>query len=80
VKLGSRVKKGQRLAIISDPLGADEDYVVSPFDGIIIGCANLPLAYEGEALFNVAAFDSASRAENLVEEFAAEHEPDLQDD
>jgi predicted deacylase len=79
-QLGSSVSKGQSLATISDPLGTDEDKVPAPFDGIIIGRTNLPLAYEGEALFNVASFKSVSKAESLVEEFAAEHEPQLQDD
>ena len=79
-KLGSSVMKGQRIATISDPLGADEDEVIAPFDGIVIGRSNLPLAYEGEALFNVAAFKSVTEAEMLVEEFAAEHDPEIRDD
>ena len=45
----------------------------APFDGIIIGQSKLPLAHEGDALFNVAAFKSVARAENRVEEFAAVH-------
>lgn len=79
-KLGSRVSKGERLATISNPLGTDEDTAIAPFDGIIIGRSNLPLAYEGEALFNLAAFKSVSEVEHLVEEFSAEHEPEMQDD
>jgi predicted deacylase len=79
-KLGSSVAKGQQLATISDPLGDDEDIVVAPFDGIVIGRSNLPLTHEGEALFNVAAFKSIARAEGLVEEFAAEHDPDPNND
>jgi hypothetical protein len=79
-QLGSTVTKGQRLATISDPLGTDEYIATAPFDGIIIGRSNLPLAYEGEALFNVAAFKSVAQAENAVEEFAAEHEIDPQDE
>ena len=79
-KLGSSVSKGQRMASISDPLGGREADVVAPFDGIIIGRSNLPLAHEGEALFNLAAFKSIARAEGLVEEFAAEHDPDPKND
>jgi hypothetical protein len=79
-KLGSSATKGQRLATISDPLGDDEDHVVAPFDGIIIGRSNLPLTHEGEALFNIAAFRSISRAEGIVEDFAAEHDPDPRND
>ena len=79
-KLGTSVTKGQRLATIGDPLGTDEYAATAPFDGIIIGRSNLPLAYEGEALFNIAAFKSMAHAENVVEEFAAEHEVDPQDE
>jgi len=76
VKLGSSVSKGQQLAIISDPLGDAAEAATAPFDGIVIGRSNLPLAHEGDALFNVAAFKSVSRAEDLVEEFAAAHDPE----
>ena len=72
-RLGARVHKDERLAIVSDPLGDSEEAVVAPFPGIVIGRSNLPLAHEGDALFHVAAFDSVPRAENLVESFAAEH-------
>jgi len=74
VELGARVRKGQRLAIVSDPLGTEEDEVPARFDGIVIGRTNLPLAHEGDALFNVAAFQSVERAEDLLEQFTARHE------
>ena len=73
VKLGTRVVEGQQLAIVGDPLGEDQEKVLAPFDGIVIGRSNLPLAHEGDALFNVAAFKSVSRAETKVEQFAAIH-------
>ncbi len=75
-KLGSSVAKDQLLATITNPLGTEEEELFAPYDGIIIGRSNLPLAHEGEALFNIAAFKSVAKAENLVEEFSAEHEPD----
>ena len=75
VDLGSRVVAGQQLATIGDPLGDHEEAVVAPFDGIVIGQSSLPLAHEGDALFNVAGFDSVARAEDRLEEFAAEYEP-----
>lgn len=71
--LGTRVKKGQTLALITDPLGSREDTIVSPFDGIVIGCSNLPLAHEGDALFNLAAFEDVPVVEDRLEEFAAVH-------
>jgi hypothetical protein len=79
VPLGHSVRKDQRLATISDPLGRREEDVPARFDGIVIGRSNLPLALEGDALFNVAAFQSVERAEDLVEEFAARHERSFRD-
>jgi uncharacterized protein len=73
VKLGTRVVESQQLAVVGDPLGEFQDKVAAPFDGIVIGRSNLPLAHEGDALFNVAAFKSVARAETKVEEFAAIH-------
>ena len=73
VQLGARVVEGERLATIGDPLGEAETTVAAPFDGIVIGRSMLPLAHEGDALFNVAAFKSVSRAEGKVEEFTAHH-------
>jgi predicted deacylase len=79
MKLGAAVTKGQVLATVSDPLGDEEEAAVAPFDGIIIGRSNLPLAHEGDALFNVAAFRSVARAEGLVEEFTASMHPAAED-
>lgn len=75
VRLGASVEKGQTLATISDPLGEWEEPVTARLDGIVIGSNNLPLTHEGDALFHVAEFKSVARAEDLVEEFAAEHDP-----
>jgi len=76
VALGHSVRKGQSIAVISDPLGTAEDQVLAPFDGIVIGKSNLPLAHEGDALFHLGAFRSAPRVENMVEDFAASHDPE----
>jgi len=78
VKLGSTVAKGQCLAIIGDPLGTQEEIARAPLDGIVIGMSRLPLAHEGDALFHIAEFKSISRAEVLVEEFTATHDPNPQ--
>lgn len=77
VRLGSRVKENDRLALLSDPLGDREEAVRAPYDGIVIGCSRLPLAHEGDALFHLAAFRSVGRAEDAVEEFATIHDPAL---
>ena len=70
VALGTRVSQEQRLAVVGDPLGGEEETIRSPFNGIVIGRSNLPLAHEGDALFNVAAFKSVARVETGVETFA----------
>ena len=74
VKLGSKVIKGQRLATISDPLGEDEESIEAPFDGIVIGRTKLPLAHEGDALFNLGSFADVPKAADVVETFALAHE------
>lgn len=66
--------EGDKLASIGDPLGDQEVAVRSPADGIVIGWSNLPLAQEGDALFNVAACKSRARAEDAVEELATANE------
>ena len=53
-RVGARVSDGQTLALISDPLGETETEIVAPASGIIVGRTNLPLAHEGDALFNIA--------------------------
>ena len=73
--LGTRVKSGQTLATISDPLGNAQEPVIATFSGIVIGQSNLPLAHEGDALFHIAAFKSVTKAEHLVEEFTEANEP-----
>ncbi len=80
VQLGSRVKEGQCLATISDPVGEAEAAVYSDFDGIVIGLSRLPLAHEGDALFNIAAFRSLAKAEHIVEEFTDRVEVGIESD
>lgn len=79
VKLGGTVKNGQRLATISDPLGEAEENVVAPFDGIVIGRSNLPLAHEGDALFNLSSFSNVPKAADVVETFASAHQDQPED-
>ena len=71
--LGTSVAEGEQLAVVGDPLGEAEESVLAPFAGIVIGRSNLPLAHEGDALFNLAAFKSVSSAEIKIEKFAAKH-------
>lgn len=53
-RLGTIVSKGEILGVVADPVGVSEVPLPAPFDGVVIGRANLPLVFEGEALFHVA--------------------------
>lgn len=64
VKLGDMVKKGDVLGFISDPAGQKDEFVDASSEGIIIGRTNIPLVYEGEALFHI----GRSRQTTLLEE------------
>lgn len=69
VGLGERVKKGDVLGRISNPLGEDEVCAHSPCGGIVIGHTNLPLVNEGDALFHIATFERNAQASDEVEHF-----------
>lgn len=70
--LGSRVKKGDVLAIVSDPFGEQESPVIARFSGIVIGCTNLPLVNQGEALFHIAWVSKPGELEDQVEAYHEE--------
>ncbi len=70
-KLGGSISKGQVIATISDPLGDEEISVIAPSDGIVIGRTNLPLAHEGDALFNLGTFKNMPKASSAVESLAS---------
>jgi hypothetical protein len=72
--LGALVNPGQRLAWISDPLGADEVKIEAVKRGIVIGRTELPLVNAGDALFNIATFERASDVSASVDEFQFELE------
>lgn len=62
VKLGQQVARGQVLGVVGDPWGEMENTVVAPVDGLVIGRLNLPLVYEGDALFHLARVSEADAA------------------
>lgn len=71
-KLGDVVSKGDVLGYLSDPASHSDTVVEAISDGIIIGRTNIPLVYEGEALFHIGRSRQTSRLEEQVD--------DLQDD
>ena len=71
VRLGDVVSRGDVLAYVGDAGGDGEEGIVAPFDGVVIGRSNLPLVYEGEAVFHI----GRTRQAGLLEE----HLDELQD-
>jgi hypothetical protein len=65
--LGKKVKKGELLAVISNPTGPEEHKLFSPYSGIIIGKSNLPIVHEGAALFHLACFKKPQSVADQVE-------------
>jgi len=76
-KLGDRVRKGETIAWISDPLGEIEEPVVARASGIVIGRTNLPVVNSGDGLFHVARVAALADAEETLEglEQALEDDP-----
>jgi len=66
---GGRIGKEGLLAVVADPFGEREAEVRAPFNGIVIGRTNLPLANEGDALFHIARFRRLDEVADSVEEF-----------
>lgn len=73
--LGTRVMQGDRLGVVSDPFGTNEEIIQATGDGIIIGRTTIPLVNEGEALFHIARFTQPDTAADKVEEFLNELDP-----
>ena len=68
---GDTVEPGTVLGAVSDPFGEVETEVISEEEGIIIGRTNMPVVYEGEALFHIA---ETARAEAAAEGVSAQLE------
>lgn len=53
-KLGSRVKRGERIGVISNIFGDVISHVTAPNDGMIIGMSTNPKVYQGDAIIHLA--------------------------
>ncbi|MGK2905442.1 MAG: succinylglutamate desuccinylase/aspartoacylase family protein [Desulfuromonadales bacterium] len=69
--LGTLVRKGERLGLINDPLGDQEENICAPFTGVVIGQLTLPLVHEGDALINLAHVDDLSEAEDVLDDYTS---------
>lgn len=67
------ITKGDVLGFISDPAGKKDTVVEATFNGIIIGRSNIPLVYEGEALFHIGRSQQTSLLEEHLDELHDEY-------
>lgn len=75
VATGSRVEVGDVLAYISDPLSENNEQLISPVDGIVIGKTNLPLVFAGEAIFNIASYEEIDQVAENIDAYHEELDP-----
>ncbi|HEY5739744.1 MAG TPA: succinylglutamate desuccinylase/aspartoacylase family protein [Gammaproteobacteria bacterium] len=75
VTIGARVAVGDVLAYINDPLGENNNEIVSELEGIVIGRSNLPLVFAGEAVFNIASYASVEPVSDRIEAYHEELAP-----
>ncbi len=64
--IGALVEEGETIGTITAPLGETSIPVISRDAGILIGKTQLPLVYEGEALFHIARLESPETAEERM--------------
>ncbi|MEQ5837029.1 succinylglutamate desuccinylase/aspartoacylase family protein [Marinobacter sp. R17] len=77
VRLGQRVRKGQKLAVIADPFGETETALLASVSGIVIGMNNLPLVNEGEAIYHIARFEELAEAEKAMDYFRSKFDSEV---
>ena len=75
VATGSQVQVGDILAYVNDPLGENSTPIPSTYSGIVIGKTNLPLVFEGEAIFHIAMYDAANDVSDSIEAYQEELDP-----
>ncbi len=73
---GAKVELDEVLAYINDPLGEVSEPLLSPIAGIVIGKTNLPLVFEGEAVFHIARYEEfADEMSDHIEAYQDELDP-----
>ena len=68
VNTGKMVVKGDILGNVCDPFGENERTVCAPLSGLVIGRLNMPLVYQGDALFHLATREEEADATQSIEE------------
>jgi uncharacterized protein len=77
--LGGHINKNEILGMINDPISNTEFEVVSPYTGLVIGRSELPLVYEGEAVYHVARFEDHKEVAEQVGNFHDNIIPEVDD-
>lgn len=73
---GAKVEIDEVLAYINDPLGEKSEPLLSPIAGIVIGKTNLPLVFEGEAVFHIAKYEEfTDEVSSHIEAYQDELDP-----
>ncbi len=54
VKVGDSVQAGKRVGIVANPVGGEEEPIVTPIGGIVIGQSRLGVVNRGDALVHIA--------------------------
>ena len=67
LRSGAVVHAGDVLASVTGLFGEDAMEVVSPFDGIVIGHATLPVVNQGDAIFHIASVAHLERAGQAID-------------
>jgi len=75
--LGAKIKKGETVGMVTDPMGTTEMLVEAGEPGILIGRTNLPVVNQGDALFHIAKVHNATKAEKVVAEFHEEFKEEM---
>jgi predicted deacylase len=73
-EIGRQVEKGEIIGVVNDPYGVTEQVVSAPVSGVIIGRLELPLVYQGDALFHIAVLEGDPDAGKIVEELTSDFE------
>lgn len=78
--LGAHIKRNDVLGAISDPITNVEVELLSPHNGLVIGRSEIPLVYEGEAVYHLAKFEDHKEVAEQIESFQDHISPSFDDD
>jgi predicted deacylase len=70
--IGAQVNKGDLIGTVSGPYGEIEQNILAPVSGIILGRLELPLVYQGDAIFHIAVLEGDQEAGQLVEDLTSD--------